>query len=197
MKQTIMKKHYYLAIISAALILASCGNSKTYFTPAIRSRVEANSVPLTKIQYYVDRDIVLKRELEKGETKVTAGSVKFENGHYINIIVLKKGTPGVCTMANPNKVSISFELGSGNYLNFGRTKMGTDDDPYRVLANSWVSDYGLITYEGKPYHIEPAGTEASIMIKTKWLRTTKVEKRQMKGRTVSDSNNSSSSSISH
>ena len=194
MKQTIMKKHYYLAIISSALILASCGNAKTYFTPAIRDRVQANSVPLTSIQYYVDRDIVLKRELEKGETKVTAGTVKFENGHYVNIIILKKGTPGVCTMAsNPNKISISFETGSGNYINFGRTKMGTDDDPYRVLANSWVSDYGIVTYEGKSYHIESAGTEASIMIKTKWLTTNKVEKRQMKGRTVTDG----SSSVSH
>jgi hypothetical protein len=188
MKQTIMKKYYYLAIISSALILASCGNSKTYFTPAIRSRVEANSVPLTKIQYYVDRNITLKRELDKGETKVTAGSVKFENGHYVNIIVLKKGTPGVCTMVSPNKLSISFEMGNGNYLNFGRTHAGTDEDPYRVLANSWVNDYGLITYEGKQYQIQSSGTEASIMIKTKWLRTDKVEKRQMKGRTVTDTN---------
>jgi hypothetical protein len=57
-----------------------------------------------------------------------------------------------------------------------------------VLANSWVSDYGIITYEGKEYHIEEAGTEASVMIKSKWLKTTQVETRQMKGRTVSDSN---------
>jgi len=182
-----MKKYSYLAVLSSALILASCANSKTYFTPAIRQRVEANSVPLTNIQFYVDRNIELRRELDKGETKVTAGTVKFENGHYVNIITLKKGTPGVCTNIFPGKLSISFEMGSGNYLNFGRTRMGTDNDPYRVLANSWVNDYGIITYEGKQYHIEEAGTEASVLIKTKWLKTTKVEKRAMKGRTVSES----------
>lgn len=184
MKQTIMKKYHYIAIISTALIFASCSSSKTYFTPAIRSRVEANQVSLSKVQFYVDRDIVLRRELDKGETKVTAGELKFENGHYVNIITLKKGTKGVCTSAGTNKVSISFEMGDGNYLNFGKTKAGTANDPYRILADDWVNDYGLITYEGKRYHIEPAGTEASIMIKSSWLRTTKVEKREMKGRSI-------------
>src|ERR1700761_9098155 len=173
-----MKKYSYLAIVSAAVLFASCSSSKTYFTPAIRARIEANSVPLSKVQFYVDRDIVLKRELDKGETKVTNGELKFQNGHYINIITLKKGTQGVCTNVFPNKISISFEVGNGNFINFGRTKQGGSTDPYRVLANSWISDYGIITYEGKEYHIEEAGTEASVMIKSKWLKTSQVESRE-------------------
>jgi hypothetical protein len=178
-----MKKYLYLSAI-AAIVLASCSDSKTYFTPAIRSRVEANSVPLTKIQYFVDRDIVLERELDKGETKVESGTVKFQNGHYENLIVLKKGTPGVCTMVAPNKLSISFEVGTDQFINFGKTLNSGTTDPYRILANEWVGEEGVITYEGKTYHIQASGTEASIKIKTKWLRTNKVEKRQMKGITV-------------
>jgi hypothetical protein len=181
-----MKKNYYLIIFVSAITFASCSSSKTYFTPAIRSRVEANSVPLTKIQYYVDRDIILTRELDKGETKVTSGAVKFQNGHYVNIIKLKKGTPGVCTMVGPNKIAVAFEMGNGKYLNFGKTRVGTSDDPYRILADDWVNDYGIITYEGKHYQIEPSGTEASILIKTSWLSVNEVDKRQMKGRTVAD-----------
>jgi hypothetical protein len=179
-----MKKYLYLAIISCSLIFASCGNGKTYFTPYIRTKIETNSIQLTQLQFYVDRDIQLTRDLESGQTKVTAGTVKFENGKYTNVILLKKGTPGVCTMASPNKLSISFEVGNNSYLNFGRTRAGGESDPYRVLADSWVSDYGLITYEGKIYHLEAGGTNASILIKTKWLKTSKVDVRQMKGRTV-------------
>jgi hypothetical protein len=182
-----MKIQYYYIVLLAA-VLASCSSAKTYFTPEIRSRVEANSVPLSKVQFYVDRDIMLKRELDKGETKVNAGKLKFENGHYVNIITLKKGTPGVCTTSGNNKVSISFEAANSNYLNFGRTRIGTSADPYRILADNWVNDYGIVTYEGKQYHLEPSGTEASILIKSKWLKTTKVEKREMKGRTVADNN---------
>jgi len=169
-----MKKYLYLAIVSCSLILASCGNGKTYFTPSIRSKIEANSIQLTQLQFYVDRDIQLTRDLESGQTKVTAGTVKFENGKYTNVILLKKGTPGVCTMVSPNKISISFEVGNSSYLNFGRTQVGTISDPYRILADSWVSDYGLITYEGKIYHLEAGGTNASVLIKTKWLKTSKV-----------------------
>jgi hypothetical protein len=181
-----MKKYFYsLAVLFTVILFTSCSDSKTYFTPAIRSRVEANSVPLTKIQFYVDRDIVLNRELDKGETKVVSGTVKFENGHYENIITLKKGTPGVCTVVAPNKVSISFEVGDNKYLNFGKTLQGTSTDPYRILANQWEGDEGIITYEGKTYHIQ-SGTEASVKIKTKWLTTNQVDSRQMKGRTVSD-----------
>jgi hypothetical protein len=178
-----MKKYLCLAIIASALILTSCGNGKTYFTPSIRNKIEGNAIPLTKIQFYVDRNIELTRVLESGQTQVTAGSVKFVNGQYMNVIELKKGTPGVCTMTDPNRLSISFEVGT-SYLNFGRTRNGSDYDPYRILADSWVSDYGLITYEGKVYHLEPGGTNATLLIKTKWLKTNKVDVRQMKGRTV-------------
>ncbi|UAY52256.1 hypothetical protein [Ferruginibacter albus] len=180
-----MKNYFYVGLVSM-VILSSCSSSKTYFSANIRKRVEANSVPLSKIQYFIDRDVVLKRELDKGETKVASGAVKFENGHYVNIITLKKGTPGVCTYSGPDKVSISFEMGDGKFLNFGRTKAGTADDPYRILADNWVSDYGIITYEGKRYHIESTGTEAAVKIDAKWVKTTNIQKRQMKGRTVTN-----------
>jgi hypothetical protein len=178
-----MKKYLYLVVSASALILASCGSGKTYFTPEIRTKIETNSIQLTSVQFYVDRDIELTRVLESGQTHVTAGSVKFENGQYVNVIQLKKFTPGVCTMVTPNSLSISFEVGNNTYLNFGRTRAGTEQDPYRILADSWVSDYGLITYEGKQYHIDQGGN-AAILITTKWLNTKKVDVREMKGRTV-------------
>jgi hypothetical protein len=183
-----MKKYFYLAILSFTAIFASCGNGETYFTPYLRSKVESSKTPLTAINYYVDRNITLTRELESGQTQVTAGYVKIQNGQYENVIVLKKGTPGVCTMVGPNKLSISFEMGDNTYLNFGRTTAGTIDDPYRILADSWVSDYGVITYEGKEYHIESGGTNAALLIKTRWSSTEQVDSRQMKGRTVVGTN---------
>ena len=184
-----MKNYLFFSAIAASLLLVSCTASKTYFTPAIRTRVETNGVPLEKVQFYVDRDIVLKREMDQGETKITSGTLKFQNGHYVNIITLKKGTPGVCIKNGPDKVSISFEMGEGRSLTFGKTRAGATNDPYRILADDWVKDYGVVTYEGKQYHIESTGTEASIMIKTSWLKVTKVDKRLMKGRTVNQGSN--------
>lgn len=182
-----MKKYALPFCIVCIAFLASCSSSKTYFTAAIRKRVEANNLPLQKIQFYADRDIVLRRDMESGETKITSGKLTMENGHYVNIITLKKNTPGVCTVVDNNVLSISFEAGDNKYLNFGKTKQARPEDPYRILANDWVRDYGVVTYEGKKYYIQPAGTEASIMIKTSVLRKSTVNSREMKGRKVTDS----------
>ncbi len=88
-------KNRYPVLFALPLLLAACSSPKTYFTSSIRNCVENNRVPLEKIQFYADRDIVLRRDMETGETKVNAGVVKFENGHYVNIVTLPKNTP-VC-----------------------------------------------------------------------------------------------------
>jgi hypothetical protein len=181
-----MKKNiFYPLILIVAIAVSSCSSArKTYFTSDIRNKVEHSGVSLTKIQYYIDRDLELRREISKDEAQIISGKVKFENGHYINIITLKKNTPGICTNTFPEKLLVSFETGDGKYLTFGRTKNARNDDPYRILAFNWLSDGdGIITYEGKKYHII-GGTNASIMIKANVLRKSEVNQRQMKGVTV-------------
>jgi hypothetical protein len=180
-----MKYNTIIAFFLVA-VFTSCSSSKTYFSTQIRQKVEGTGTQLTQLQYYIDRDVELSREIQKGETKVTSGEVRFENGKNLNIITLKKNTPGVCTKVLPDKVLISFEIGDDKFLTFGKTKYATDSDPYKILANSWIGDYGSITYEGKSYFIH-SGTEASIMIKTSELNKFEVNKRKMKGRVISGS----------
>ena len=183
-----MKRNSWNLLLVLPIVLVACSSPKTYFTSSIRAKVENSHQPLEQIQFYSDRDIVLRREIKTGEAKVTSGKVKFENGHYVNIITLKKNTPGVCTVVKNNVVGISFEQGENKFLTFGKTKFAKPDDPYRILANEWVNDYGVINYDGKQYHIQSSGTEASIMIKSKLLKKSKVEEREMKGRKVGDAN---------
>jgi hypothetical protein len=178
-----MNRSTYL-FAAIPLVLIACGTSKTYFTAAIRQRVEASNQKLDKIQFYADRDIVLQREINKEDAKVYSGKFKIENGHYVNIIVLKKNTRGVCTLATNNTVGISFEQGNNKFLSFGKTKNANPEDPYRILATKWEDDYGIISYEGNEYHIQPDGTEASLMIKTEVYNKLIREEREMKGRKV-------------
>jgi hypothetical protein len=185
-KKTAMKK-YSSFLLLMPFILVACSAPKTYFTSAIRSQVESSHQPLEKIQFYTDREIVLRRDLRTGETKVSSGKVRIKNGHYVNIITLKKNTPGVCTMVRNNAIGVSFETGENKFLTFGKTKNARPNDPYRILANEWVEDYGVVNYEGEKYHIQPSGTEAGIMIKTHVLKKYKLAERKVKGRTVKDS----------
>jgi len=178
-----MNRSAYL-FVAIHLFLTACGTSKTYFTAAIKRSVEASNQKLDKIQFYADRDIVLQREMEKEDTKVYSGKVNIENGHYVNTIILKKNTRGVCTVVTNNTVRISFEQGNNKFLSFGETKNSNPEDPYRILATKWVDDYGIVSYEGIEYHIQPDGTDASLMIKTKFYNKLIREEREMKGRKV-------------
>lgn len=177
-------KNKYVSLFVLPLFIIACNSSKTYFTSGIRTAVESNHQPLEKIQFYADRDIVLKREMNIGETKVSSGKVKIENGHYVQIIILKKNTPGICTVVKNNIVGISFENGPNKFLTFGKIKNATSEDPYRLQITDWIKDLGIVEYEGKKYRIEAESANAGIMIKTSILKKNKTEQRQMKGRTV-------------
>lgn len=164
-------------------VFASCSTPKTYFTPSVRSNLESNDIPVAKLQFYVDRDVELRREVASGTAQVSAGVVKFENGKYVNIITLKKNTPGVCTRAYEDKMDVAFEIGDGRFLTFGKLKKD-GRAPYTLYADSWGRDLGEIRYDGKTYYILPAGSGARLMIKKNALNTLKIEKREMKGRKV-------------
>ena len=183
-----------VSILTITLAFAACSTPKTHFTAAIRSQLAANHQQLNKIQFYNDREIVLRRDVKTGEAKVTDGKVVLENGHNVNIITLKKNTPGVCVLERNNIVGIAFEQNNNNFITFGKTKQARSNDPYRILANEWINEYGVINYDGKPYRIEPAGTEAGIMIKSKILRKLSIQQREMKGRKVNSENTNAGNS---
>jgi len=176
-------RYKILTALFLVLLLTSCSSSKTYLSTEIRQKVEAAGVQLTQLQYYIDRDVELSREIKNDETKVTSGVVRFENGKKLNIITLKRNTPGVCIKVLPEKVLMSFEIGDDKFLTFGKTKYSNDADPYKILANSWIGNYGSVTYEGKKYFIH-SGTDARILIKTDELNKFEVNKRKMKGRVI-------------
>jgi hypothetical protein len=174
---------YLIFTFIIAFTISSCSSSKTYFTSSVRSQVERSEVPVTKLQFYVDRDVELRREVASSNTQVSAGIIKFENGKYVNIITLKKNTPGVCTKTYEDKIDVSFEVGEGRYLTFGKLKRQYNA-PYTLYADSWNRDLGQISYDGQKYFILPGGSEARLMIKKSVLQTVKVDKREMNGRKV-------------
>lgn len=173
-----------LLIGITAILFASCSTPKTYFSSSVRNQVEKSSISLEKLQYYVDRNVEIRREVSSSSAKVSSGVIRLEKGKFVNIVTLKKNTPGVCTKTYPDKIDISFEVGDGKYLTFGKLKNTDINAPYTLYANSWLNNLGEITYDGKQYYILPEGSEARLMIKKNVLQTIKVDKHEMNGRKV-------------
>jgi len=164
--------------------LISCASRKSYFTAAIREKVENKSIALNKLQYYNDRNIELRRELSSGEAKVSSGKIMFINGKYINVVLLKKFTPGVCTNFYDDAMYISFEIGDNKVLKFIVPAEHTGNDIYHISMDGVVNNSGQITYDNKLYYIQPKGTNAKLMIKKTITDKLRLDKRVMKGRKV-------------
>ena len=78
-----MNQMKFLSTLSVILVVAlsSCSTSqKSYFSVETRKRVEEVAIPVEKLQFYVDKDVELRRELTARDAKVTSGKVIFENG---------------------------------------------------------------------------------------------------------------------
>ena len=166
------------------VVLSACGTSKSYFTTEVRSRVEKSSVSVQQLQFYIDRDVELRREVSYKDTKVTSGKVKLVNGKYVNIIKLKKNTPGVCTGFYTGSLNIAFEKGDGEYLTFGLPENAEYTNVYQIVGQPWTNGQQKVFYEGNAYYIQPGGTGAKLLINKSVIDNTGVKARTMKGRTL-------------
>jgi len=178
-----------------AIAVSSCSTlQKSYFTVDTRKRVEERAIPVEKLQFYVDKDVELRRELSARDAKVTSGKVVFENGKYVNIIFLKAGTQGVCTMALNNKLEISFESGENKNLRFGVPEKAGSTAIYSLFADEWTNSYGTynpsvtqvgkIVYDGELYYMHFTGDRPKLMIQKTAQDKYQVNKRVMSGRKV-------------
>lgn len=177
------------------IVLASCSTAKrSYFSVDTRRRVEEISIPVEKLQFYVDKDLELRRELTARDAKVTSGKVVFENGKYVNIILLKAGTLGVCTQALNNTLDIAFENGENKSLRFSVPDRATANVIYSLFADQWMNRYssydpsvaqvGKVVYDGEIYFMRFSGDRPKLMIEKTAKDKYQVNTRVMKGRKV-------------
>ena len=171
-------------------VLFGCA-PKVYFTSQLRKDIEAANISLTKIQFYNDKEVTLKRELESGQkANVESGKVVFEDGKYIHYIKLKKNTPGICKEVFTDKIAVAFEEGSGRTLTFGENPHNTYSSGfYQIYALEWKEAYswtsaskiGRINYDNKEYYIQPEGSNARLKVMKNFLSKIEIETRKMKG----------------
>jgi len=165
--------------------LSSCAPKLTPFTQKLYDEQQWSDEELKKIQFYTSDNIVLYRELSKGESQIVSGEIKIRNGKKVDEVVIKKGTPGVMLFRpRENKFAISFEANNDDrFLIFGTSnKRGGQ---YRLQAKDWKRrTNGKVIYEGKEYYTNSVSSYATLMVDLKRVRNTEVRSRTARGRTV-------------
>ncbi|MDD3637082.1 MAG: hypothetical protein RBR84_04450 [Bacteroidales bacterium] len=148
-------------ILLLSLILTGCSPKTIVFTQQIRQKVESDSLNINEVQFYNSHPIVLQRNLTYDETKIASGEIQFENGRYIELIQIKKGTPGVCENATHNSLDVSFEAGDNRTLKF----MMTPGKNYQISAIEWKDRFGKVTYDSLTYYLKPGSEKAFLKVK--------------------------------
>jgi hypothetical protein len=154
-----MNKKYFIALV-LIIVLTSC-QKKIYFTYDLKKKLEEKELDIKKVQFYNSEKIVLTRSVPHNDAQVNNGELKFENGKFVEEIIINKNTPGVCNLDNNNILGISFEQGD-KVLNFQRDRL---NNYYLIDAEIQANLVSKILYDSSVYVVQPPGIEAKLMVR--------------------------------
>lgn len=175
-----MKYLFYCLV--GLFLFTSCSPSLTPFSDKLKRDQGWDEEDLKKIQFYLSDNIVLWREINRGESKIEGGKIKVKNGREIEEIVFKKGTPGVLIfMPKKNRFAIAFEDSDDRYLMFGP---GKKDSRYVLLASDWKRDYGRISYDDKLFYTDESSAFIKLLVDLKAYNKEERKVRTAPGRKI-------------
>lgn len=166
----------FLFLTLAVLLGFSC-KSKQIFLEQNRVHLEEQGIEITRVQFYVDKDLVLRRELDSHETHVTNGEIKQIDGQRTEEIRIMRGTPGVIEQVDAGKLWITFETREGCALRF----LKNVNDAYQVDADKWYERRGEVKYDGKTFYMLPPHNDAMLMVRKNELYKPDKDSRRAKG----------------
>ncbi|MBK9291944.1 MAG: hypothetical protein IPM52_10005 [Bacteroidetes bacterium] len=167
----------------ALLLASSCASRNSlYLNQQLRDRLNSYNISPEQVQYYNDRKFTLQRSITRDEARILGGKVKFINGQYVERVVIKKMTPGVCENYGPDFLDVSFENGENRNLRFVVNYRGQ----YQVSAIEWRKGFGKVAYDTTFYYILPGGERTRLKVKKQDVFILKKDERVAPGRTVTN-----------
>jgi hypothetical protein len=169
-----MKLYNLFLAFGAMLFAFSCSPTLTPFTQKLHNEYKWGESDLKRIQFYLSDDIVLRRRVTEGQTRIQNGKIKTINGEKIEELIFKAGTPCVYLFSpKETRFAISFEQSDPpKYLMFGpNPKYG---NRYVLLGKEWNNNTGTISYDAESWYTTSESAYACLLVDLK--RATSVEK---------------------
>lgn len=179
-----MKTSPFVLILSLLSTLVAC-TPKIIFNEALRKYLEVKNVKPEKLQFYIDRDMELRREISSDDTKISSGKVELHKGKTIQIIDIKKFSPGVCVRSTDSTIDVAFENGSDAYFQFvAKDWRDFENRIYVLKTDRDAEGINNIKYGNQLYKLDENASEARILIKRKIANKENVNVKTIKGRTL-------------
>jgi hypothetical protein len=149
-----------ITAIFVVIFFSSCA-PRVIFTEAARVRLAEQNVDLGKIQFYNDKEMVLRRKVDSSEFTVDSGVIREVDGRRTQEIKIPRYTPCIIEAYDNGILYIRFERGDEKLLRFKRNTY----DSFQIDADEWIKRRGAIEYGGKDFYIEPGGNDALLLVK--------------------------------
>ena len=179
-----MKTNHLIITLALMAAISAC-TPKVVFNEALRNNLDLKSIRSEKLQFYIDRDIEMRREAASNSTKVSSGKIEFYKGKNVQILSIKALTPGVCLHSTDSTLDIAFENNNDLFLTFKKLKTLDSDIKIYMLA-TFKNEEGVVfvNYGGTSYQIDERSAEAKILIKRKIANKESINVKNVKGRKI-------------
>lgn len=127
-------------------------NDTTYltFSKLLKERLEHDNIDITKIQFYVDQKLVMRRLMGSEKGTVKSGIILFDNGQYVNELVIPAFTPGVCEKVDGDNLKVSFDV-AGKTLEFGALY---GNNNFILVGTNWHLGMVDVMYDNATYQVQ-------------------------------------------
>lgn len=152
----------------------------TVFTEELRKDLENANIPLTKVQFYNDKAITIKREgVNPNDINVNSeGQISIQNGKSVQTINIRAFTPGVVLGSGTGTIHVSWDDTSQDQkgirfnLNGNQYYLGTTED-------------AKLNYKGYLFAIQ-SGVGARLFVNKDLLKQVNVQRETLRGRKVGE-----------
>ena len=160
------------------------------FTRELFDKLSANNIDVKLVQFYIDQQLVLTRYLSNDQVSVKNGVIKFNNGKYVNEIVVPQYTPVVCEAVEGDGLRVNAESSPNTTLKFLNSKQYS---PLNYIFNpdKWNKDGSIETiYDGNKYSVScptcstNQANEAKLVVKQSAADNINKDSKIIKGRTI-------------
>ena len=170
-----------LLMLVGSLVLTSC-KPKLIFTEQNRQQLKDQKISIDNVQFYNDKDIVMRREIERSLTQVDKGEIKQIDGENIQEIRIPRSTPGIVTNSTDTKIWVAFEDCDSCSIRFYKNPY----DSYQVDADIWYSDRGQISYDRKNFYLITPHNDAILLVKKSQIYKPEKRSRSAKGMKIQE-----------
>lgn len=151
---------FLLLVVVLGITEFGCSR-KVFFTEDARRKLEEAGEDLSQLQFYNDKEILLRRKTVTHEILADEdGVVNNTEGLRVVDLRIRRGTPCRIDSVAGGRMYIRFEDGDGNTLCFYRNTY----DHYQIYSDHWLSGRGTITYNLKEFVIERVGNDCLLMV---------------------------------